>query len=142
MTKIKKHTLAKQKKEEIIKTISACLLQHDEIFAAYIFGSFITQEAFTDIDLGVLLRHGYEDLLEYEVELERKLEKLVKFGIDVRILNSAPVSFSQNVIRSGQVIVDTDPNRRSDFESYALKKYFDFARFRRRYLSEVSNAPI
>ena len=142
MTKIKKHTLAKQKKEEIIKTISACLLQHAEIFAAYIFGSFITGESFADIDLGVLLRHGYEDLLEYEVELERKLEKLVKFGIDVRVLNKAPVSFSQNVIRYGQVMVNTDPNRRSDFESYALKKYFDFARFRRRYLSEVSNAPI
>ena len=142
MTKIKKHTLAKQKKEEIIKTISTCLLQHDEIFAAYIFGSFITGESFADIDLGLLLRHEFENPLEYEIELESKLEKLVKFGMDVRVLNKAPVSFAQNVIRHGQVIVDTDPNRRSDFESYALKKYFDFARFRRRYLAEVSNAPI
>ena len=117
-------------------------MQHDEIFAAYIFGSFITGESFADIDLGVILRHGYEDLLEYEIELESQLEKRVRFGMDVRVLNSAPVSFSQNVIRSGQVIVDTDPNRRSDFENYTLKKYFDFARFRRRYLSEVINAPI
>jgi len=142
MSKIKKYTLSKQRKKEIVKTISICLSQHDEIFAAYIFGSFITQEAFADIDLGVLLRHGYEDLLEYEIELESKLEKLVKFGIDVRVLNKAPISFAQNVIRHGQVIVNTDPNRRSDFENYTLKKYFDFARFRRRYLSEVSNAPI
>ena len=142
MSKIKKYTISKQKKKEIVNSISTCLFQHDEIFAAYIFGSFITQEAFADIDLGILLRHGYEDILEYEIELESKLEKLVKFGIDVRVLNSAPVSFSQNVIRSGQVIVDTEPNRRSDFEGYTLKKYFDFARFRRRYLSEVSNAPI
>ena len=76
MNKIKKYTLSKQKKEEIIKMISTDLLQHDEIFAAYIFGSFITGESF------------------------------------------------------------------ADFESYVLKKYFDFARFRRRYLSEVINAPI
>ncbi len=142
MSKIKKYTLAKQKKGAIIKTISTCLLQHDEIFAAYIFGSFITGEAFADIDLGVLLRHRCEDLLEYEIELESKLEKRVRFGMDVRVLNKAPVSFAQNVIRHGQVSVDTDPNRRSDFESYALKKYFDFARFRRRYLAEVSNAPV
>ena len=142
MSKIKKYTLSEQKKKEIVNSILNCLFEHDEIFAAYIFGSFITQESFADIDLGVLLRQGHEDLLEYETELENKLEKLVKFGIDVRVLNSAPVSFSQNVIRSGQVIVDTEPNRRSDFESYALKKYFDFARFRQRYLSEISNAPI
>ena len=142
MNKIKKYNISKQKKGEIIKTISTCLLQHDEIFAAYIFGSFITGESFADIDLGVLLRHEFENPLEYEIELESKLEKLVKFGMDVRALNRAPVSFAQNVIRYGQIIVNNDPNRRSDFESYALKKYFDFARFRRRYLAEVSNAPI
>jgi predicted nucleotidyltransferase len=142
MEKKKKYNLSKQKKKEIIKTISTYLAQYDEIFAVYIFGSFITSKAFSDIDLGVLLQNGYEDPLAYEIELESKLEKLVKFGMDVRVINKAPISFTQNVIRHGQVIVDTDPNRRSDFESYALKKYFDFARFRRRYLSEVSNAPI
>ena len=137
-----KYNLSEHKKKEIIKTISTYLAQYDEIFAVYIFGSFITSRAFSDIDIGVLLQNGYEDPLAYEIELEGKLEKLVKFGMDVRVINKAPISFTQNVIRHGQVIVDTDPNRRSDFESYALKKYFDFARFRRRYLSEVSNAPI
>jgi predicted nucleotidyltransferase len=142
MRKIKKYTITQQKKEEIIKTISIYLLQHDEIYAAYIFGSFITEKTFADIDLGVLLRHEFENLLEYEIELESELEKMVKFGMDVRALNRAPVSFAQNVIRYGQIIVNHDPNRRSDFESYVLRKYFDFAPFRRRYLSEVINAPI
>ena len=142
MHKIKKYTLTAQKKKEIIKTISTYLLQHDEIYAAYIFGSFIDGRSFADIDLGISIRDEPKNVLEYEIKLENSLEKLVKCAMDVRVLNKAPLSFLQNVIRHGLVIVDSEPNRRSDFESYVLRKYFDFARFRRRYLSEVINAPI
>jgi predicted nucleotidyltransferase len=88
------------------------------------------------------LRREPEDILEYEIELESKLEKLDRFRLDVRVLNRAPISFAQNVIRHGRLIIDKEPNIRSDFESYVLKKYFDFARFRRVYLTEVINAPL
>ena len=140
MNKPQKHTIAKRDKEKITKTISSYLQRHEEIFAAYIFGSYVSGELFGDIDLGILVRNEPENLLEYEFELEIKLEELVKFAVDVRILNKAPVSFVQNVIRHGQIIIDSKPNIRSDFESYILRKYFDFAPFRRRYLAEVINA--
>ena len=81
-------------------------------------------------------------MLECELEFEIKLEELVKFSVDVRVINKAPVSFVQNVIRHGKVIIDSKPNIRSDFESYILRKYFDFSSFRRRYLTEVGNAPV
>ena len=142
MNKATKYTITKKKKEEIIITISVYLQQHSEIYAGYLFGSFVTGGSFADIDLGVLLRQESEDLLEYETELESNLENLVKFRLDIRVLNQAPISFVQNVIRHGRVVVDMEPNLRSDFENYVLKKYFDFARFRRRYLAEVINAPI
>ena len=137
-----KHFTTKQAKEEIVDAISTFLQQHGEIYAAYLFGSFITKKLFADIDLGVLLRREPEDILEYEIELESKLEKLERFRLDVRVLNRAPISFAQNVIRYGRLIIDREPNIRSDFESYVLKKYFDFARFRRIYLAEVINAPL
>jgi len=137
-----KHFTTKQAKEEIVDAISTFLQQHGEIYAAYLFGSFITKKLFADIDLGVLLRREPEDILEYEIELESKLEKLERFRLDVRVLNRAPISFAQNVIRHGRLIIDKEPNIRSDFESYVLKKYFDFARFRRVYLTEVINAPL
>ena len=78
----------------------------------------------------------------YEFELEIKLEELVKFSVDVRVLNKAPITFVQNVIRHGIIIIDNKPNIRADFESYILRKYFDFAPFRRQYLAEVVNAPL
>jgi hypothetical protein len=52
------------------------------------------------------------------------------------------LTFVQNVIRGGKLVLDKQPNVRSDFESISLRKYFDFAPFRRRYLSEVIDAPI
>jgi predicted nucleotidyltransferase len=140
MNKTIKHTITKQDKEKITKTISSYLQNHKEIVAAYLFGSYVSGQPYGDIDLGILVRNEPENLLEYEFELEIKLEELVKFAVDVRILNKAPVSFVQNVIRHGQIIIDSKPNIRSDFESYILRKYFDFAPFRRRYLAEVINA--
>lgn len=140
MNKTIKHTITKQDKEKITKTISSYLQNHKEIVAAYLFGSYVSGQPYGDIDLGILVRKEPENLLEYEFELEIKLEELVKFAVDVRILNKAPVSFVQNVIRHGQIIIDSKPNIRSDFESYILRKYFDFAPFRRRYLAEVINA--
>ena len=142
MEKKTKHSATIQEKEECINAISSFLQHHSEIFAVYLFGSFVTEKSFADVDLGVLLRREPKDILEYEIELESKLEKLERFRLDVRVLNRAPISFAQNVIRHGRLIIDKEPNIRSDFESYVLKKYFDFARFRRVYLTEVINAPL
>ena len=142
MNKIKKHSITAPEKEEVVKTISANLRQHEEIYAAYLFGSLVNGQSFGDIDLAILLQNEPENLLECELEFEIKLEELVKFSVDVRVINKAPVSFVQNVIRHGKVIIDSKPNIRSDFESYILRKYFDFSSFRRRYLTEVGNAPV
>jgi hypothetical protein len=142
MSKEKKYSITKKKKNEIINIISSYLQQYREIFAAYIFGSFISDKSFADIDLGILIQRQPDNLLEYEIGLEIKLDRLVKFEIDVRVLNNAPLSFVQNVLRHGQLIIDINPNRRADFENSVLKKYFDFSRFRRRYLEDVIDAPV
>ena len=142
MSKEEKYSITKKKKNEIINIISSFLQQYREIFAAYIFGSFISDKSFADIDLGILIQRQPDNLLEYEIGLEIKLDRLVKFEIDVRVLNNAPLSFVQNVLRHGQLIIDINPNRRADFENSVLKKYFDFSRFRRRYLEDVIDAPV
>lgn len=140
---MKKHYLKPSEKEETIKALSSYLLrQREDITAAYLFGSFITSEAFSDIDLAVLTQIHLVRPLTFELDIERELEKICNYSVDVRVLNAAPLSFCQNVIREGRVIVDRDPNFRSDFAGKTLKLYFDFARFRSRYLAEVINAPV
>jgi predicted nucleotidyltransferase len=140
--KITKRSVTQKEKDKIIKTILSFLEHNKKINTVYLFGSFLSVESFADIDLGLLLKYMPENLFDYEFGIEIELEKRVNAAIDVRVLNNAPVSFVQNVIRHGKVILDLEPNIRSDFESYSLRKYFDFVSFRRRYLSEVIDAPI
>ena len=138
-----KYTLSGPDKEKIRHRVAAYIRREQEgVIAAYIFGSFEIKTQFSDIDLGLLLKRKLVEVLQFELEIEAHLERLAKYPIDVRVLNNAPNSFTQNVIRTGKLIVDKDPGFRAGFEGNVLKQYFDFAYFRRRYLSEVSRAAI
>ncbi|MGD8666603.1 MAG: nucleotidyltransferase domain-containing protein [Desulfobacterales bacterium] len=138
-----KHSLKPDQKDKLVSTISSYLEQNcKEIVAAYLFGSFITQRLFSDIDLGILTAGDSTEALNFEIDLENRLEKIVKYSVDVRVLNRAPLSFCRNVIRHRKVILDREPNLRADFEGQILKQYFDVAYFQRQYLQEVGNAPL
>ena len=138
-----KHSLKPDQKDNLVADISSYLEENcKQIVAAYLFGSFITQRLFSDIDLGILITGDSIKALNFELDLENRLEKIVKYSVDVRVLNRAPLSFCQNVIRHRKVILDRDPNRRADFEGQILKQYFDVAYFQRQYLQEVANAPL
>ena len=141
--KKRKYTITKSRKDRIAESISSHLREAMEsITTAYLFGSFVTDDAFSDIDLGVIIKTDLANLMLFEFELENRLEKICSHPVDVRVLNRAPLSFCQNVIRFGKVILDRDPNLRADFEGNIRKQYFDFSRFRKQYLREAVNAPI
>ena len=138
-----KHSLQTDEKEKLVTEISFYLEKNfKEIVAVYLYGSFVTNLFFSDIDLGILTKNDFERTLNFELDLENELEKIVKYSVDVRVLNRAPLSFCQNVIRQRKVILDKDPNLRADFEGQILKQYFDVAYFQRQYLQEVANAPV
>jgi predicted nucleotidyltransferase len=139
----KKRSLDEAGRDSILSlTASFLTSQHPEIIAAYVFGSFARQEAFGDLDVAVLIAAGLAEPLEFELKLEKDLEKLVRIPADVRILNDAPLSFQYTVIREGKVLLDRDPNRRAAFEGNVVKQYLDFSRFRRRCLKEFAHAEI
>lgn len=103
---------------------------------------FVSEEVFNDIDVAVYVRNTDVNILEFELDLENRLEQAVEVQIDFRVINKAPIAFCQNVVRTGKLIVDREPNLRADFEGRILKQYFDFVTFRCRYLAEVENTPI
>ena len=141
--KKKKYTISKSKRVRIAGNISSYLEENlAGITTVYLFGSFAEDTPFSDIDLGVLIKNDLERAIFFEFELENRLEKIFRYSVDVRILNRAPLSFCQNVIRHGKVILDRDPNLRADFEGNIMKQYFDYSRFRKQYLKEAVNAPI
>jgi hypothetical protein len=137
------HHLEPAEKDYILETITSHFHKHaEDIVFVYLFGSFITERPFSDIDLGIFTSSELSSPLDYELGLESELERIVKYPVDVRVLNRAPLSFCYNVIRCGKLIVDRNRNLRAEFESRVLRAYFDFMPFRRRYLAEVQNAPL
>jgi predicted nucleotidyltransferase len=139
----RKYVLTAPKKQDLIQVITGFLSErHKEVSSGYLYGSFITGGPFSDVDLGLLVPAEVHEPMGYEIQMELELEGLIRLPTDVRLLIGAPISFCQNVIRKGKLILDREPNFRADFEGRVLKMYFDFALFRRRYLSEVIHAPV
>jgi predicted nucleotidyltransferase len=139
----KKYRIDQRPKESLVHTLADYLqTQRQGVVFAYIFGSFVKNDGFSDIDVGVYLLDGRRNALDFELRLETELEGIIKYPMDVRILNFAPISFAQRVIKTGMVILDRNPCLRADFEGLTLKKYFDFSMFRKKYLHEVRNAPV
>ncbi len=63
-----KHKLKSSQKEAVVKKISSYLHgECDEITAAYLFGSFVTEDSFSDIDLGVITNVEPNSPLNYEL---------------------------------------------------------------------------
>lgn len=135
----KKYFLNDSEKEKTVETIKNALVNSSEIIFAYVHGSFTGKKEFRDIDIALYLKE--EDLkdriINYEIDLEIKLEETLKYPVDVRVLNHAPLSFQYQVIKSGTLLFEKDGDRRVDFQTKTLDYYFDFAPFRKQYLKEV-----
>jgi len=122
--------------------LSIPLGRSKDIVFAYVFGSFVKEEEFSDIDIAVYLKGRVKSPLDWEVGWEGKLQSICHFPVDIRIVNRAPLSFVYQVIKSGTRIVDRDPSLRAEFEGLIIKKYLDFSYYRRQYLKEVIHAPV
>jgi len=139
----KKRSLKIEEKKILIKRIADFLETKEYILFAYIFGSFIAQDTFSDIDIGIFIANKqYEPPLNLELNLEIELQNIVHIPVDVRILNHAPLSFVYNVLKNMVVVVDKNKTLRADFEGLIFKKYFDFKHLRDEYLREIVNAPV
>jgi len=67
-----------------------------------------------------------EKALQYEIKLERRIEDIIGFPADVRVLNHAPLSFRFNVVKNGFLLFSKNEKIRCDFESLSIVEYHDF----------------
>ena len=137
--RIKKYHINNDEKEKIFEAAKYTLTSMPEIIFAYVHGSFVEEKGFGDIDMAVYLKDENLNgkIISYEIELEIKLEEELKYPVDVRVLNYAPLSFQYQTIKSGVLLFERDEDRRVEFQTKTLDFYFDFAPFRKQYLKEV-----
>jgi uncharacterized protein len=148
-----------EEKNLLLKKIIEEMHTNENIKFAYLFGSFLSSDdekkifsdgIFNDIDIALYFSNSFLqhqkinnfNHIKFETDLEIKLEEIVRFPVDVRIINYSPLSFQYNVIRSGLLFLDKDDNMRADFEGLVYKKYFDYAYLRNEYLRSVKDAAV
>jgi predicted nucleotidyltransferase len=118
-------------KSSFLAEISKIIAGLKEVDLAYIFGSFLEDEEFNDIDVALLLSEEMSldpyKSLKFSLKIAGELEGQIKprFEFDVKILNSAPVEFQFEVIKKGKVIFSIDESRRIDFEFEVISTYLD-----------------
>jgi len=119
-------------KEKIINQIKNKLVSQKRVAWAYLYGSFVTEEKFEDIDLAVYLDPVYlkkcPSLLKEEQTLASDLEKALspRLEIDLKILNRAPVHFQYQVLRNGKLIYFRDPSEVVRYEGDTISSYLDY----------------
>ncbi len=131
---MKVHCTKEVEREKVVKKLADILKKREEVIFAYIHGSFLKGN-FRDVDVAIYLTESRD--VFYEIELEVELEETLKLPVDVRILNSAPLSFRFGVIKNGLILFSKDEQARVEFETRTISEYHDFAYFRKRYRREV-----
>jgi predicted nucleotidyltransferase len=110
------------------------LAGHSEVLAAYLYGSHAEgrANALSDMDIGVLIRDGLaeERLWRLEDALAADLRPILHTDqVDLVVLNLAPLRIRYEVITKGKVLYSADDGARADFESYSLRRYWDFQKY-------------
>lgn len=92
---------------------------------AYLYGSFIEDLPFHDVDLGVYVAEIKEsEATSYAIILAQMLSSKLQVPIDVRVLNFAPVAFLYHLLR-GELISERNEEVRSQVVERTVQKYLD-----------------
>ena len=127
--------LKKEERDRISAAVAAFLQNQPNVDFAYLFGSFVEEGAFSDIDIAVMFAKDVGPMRE--VQLERQVSELIGYPVEAVGLNRAPLSFRFRVISTGRLLMERDDNRRCDFEERAMVLYADMKPFYQRWYGEV-----
>lgn len=122
-------------KEKILNLIKNIVSKDNRIIFAYVYGSFVKEEKFRDIDIGIYVNDPNKNLFEITSELKTQLSTMAKDEkidlyadqFDVRVINDAPFTFLNRVFKAGILLVDRNPDLRTDIIEAVSIKYRECA---------------
>jgi predicted nucleotidyltransferase len=120
----------KAKRKVILAEVKQVSSENREIALTYVYGSFVGEVAFRDLDLAVVLTTSVTPYEEGKLcgVLAREIEGRIKprIEVDIRAVNSAPPHFQFEVIRSGRLVFARTEHERVEFEEEVLTNYLDY----------------
>jgi predicted nucleotidyltransferase len=122
-------------KEKVFNLITNILNQDQRVFFAYAYGSFIRERSFRDFDIGIYVRNPEESPFIISSDIKDQLSHLAKKEdlnftadqFDVRVINGAPFTFLRGVFKEGVLLIDHDPDLRTDLIEHVSLKYRECA---------------
>jgi len=115
---------------ELKKGIRRVLQNHEEVLAAYIYGSVARghQRQESDIDLGLLLRDDFVPDALYPARIAEEIATkcVLRQELGVRTLNGMPLTFLHQVLKHRVLVFTRDDRRRVEFETCVYDMYLDY----------------
>ncbi len=129
--------LQQHEREKLARTLEQLLCAREEIIFAYLFGSFVVDPSFRDVDVGVYVRGvGPEEAFRYRLSLEATLERNFPFPVDVTVLNYAPVPLCHSA-SDGKLLCSRDEGLRHAWVERTWDLYLDMLYFLRQSLWDL-----
>lgn len=124
-------SMGKKRHNDLISAIIKVLCEDDRILFAYLYGSTVSGSKGNDIDIAVYSKVP-EDPHQLSADLKIALHQetgLSPDAFDIRILNDLDehadvfgLLYLKNVLEGGRILVDKEPDVRTDFlERYGLR---------------------
>lgn len=129
------YRLSQEERGAIRDQIAAELSHEPDVLFAYVYGSLLKSEAFHNVDIGVYLSTSHFNNA-MAANLSAHLSAKVKLPVDVRTLNTAPISFRLYVLR-GECLFSRDDNLRTDIMEDTTRRYLNNASPRRHTTKEA-----
>lgn len=133
------HEVSIEQKAKIRAAIVQSATTRPEVLAAFLFGSFLSQPRFRDIDIGVIIDYGQvspEAPPGLASALATDLEWQTGLPTDLIVLNEAPVALRYQASR-GEVLFQRDQQAVEQFLEQTWKEYLDFEPFLRSSLKDL-----
>jgi predicted nucleotidyltransferase len=122
-------------REKMLNLLREALRQDERVVFAYAYGSFFKEKSFRDIDIGIYVKDPEENPFVISPDIKTQLSRIFKKEnfdltadqLDIQIINHAPFTFLKRVFKEGILLVDRDPELRTDVVEYVSAKYRECA---------------
>ncbi|MCL5981597.1 MAG: nucleotidyltransferase domain-containing protein [Firmicutes bacterium] len=114
-----------------IQNILAYFGKRKEVVTLFLFGTFATpkEKRHSDIDLAVLLDPGElkgQNSEVFKAEYYNASPSFSLRSLDIVVLNTAPASLKYEILKTGSILMDRNPDVRRYFTALTLQEYFDY----------------
>jgi len=135
-------SLPSKKRKEIIKKIKEILQNKEEILFAYIYGSFLGDPVFRDIDVGIYLKPEHftkeKGSYKYTFKIAGTIEEKIGRApiVDLKVLNEAPFYFLNNIFSRGELLFNKNEEFLGDLIEDISSRYLQYRPLAEQYLRE------